>query len=155
MCLTRLLVFSWIVLLIFTIRLIALGFQSGENECCGVQTRQCACVYARMQPAQNHCPGMRTRSHEWDWVYFAWTSCFPLLTVSLNQCLTVLLYGNSYTLPPVPNLPLCPSIIKNTISYMFSRSTRKSADILLERKCAAKLENNRSVYLCLCVEPQY
>lgn len=70
----------------------------------------CPCVC--IQPVQNHCPGMPTRSHKWDWVYFVWISCFSLLTVSLIHCFTVLLYGKCYTLLPVPSLPLCPNIIK-------------------------------------------
>lgn len=46
--------------------------------------------------------------------------------------------------PSCTKSPIMSKHNKNTISYMFSRSTHKSADILLERKCTETLQSNGS-----------
>lgn len=53
--------------------------------------------------------------------------------------------------PSCTKSPIMPKHNKNTVGYMFSRSPHKSADILLERKCAATSESNRScVFVFVC-----
>lgn len=84
---------------------------------------------------------------EWDWVYFCLDPLLPLVYRESNSALRRAIVWKWLYTPSCSKSPIMSKHNKTTISYMFSRSTHKSADILLERKCAATL--GECVFVCV------